>query len=175
MAIFKSNDGAYVISPRKAGPEAAAVGAGFGPDLNGDGTFAGIEGGTEVAAGGVITYAIYTAVLTALDTIPAVRSGQITRAEQRQIVLDRTWECTKGAVPTVIILGALLAVCPWLGGVAAFAGVIGGGVMGVRIVRAVFDALPQEQRDELRSKADEVGVTLKGLTDTDPEPMPEFS
>ena len=47
--------------------------------------------------------------------------------------------------------------------------------MGVRIVRAVFDALPQEQRDELRSKADEVGVTLKGLTDTDPEPMPEFS
>lgn len=175
MAIFKSTDGAYIIAPRKAGPEAAAFGTGFAPDLNGDGTFAGVEGATEVAAGGVITYAIYTAVLATLDTIPAVRSGQITRAEQRQIILDRTWECSKGAVPTVIILGAVLAVCPWLGGVAAFAGVIGGGVMGVRIVRAVFDALPDEQRNELKSRADEVGVTLKGLTDTDPEPTPEFS
>ena len=37
--------------------------------------FAGVEGGVEVTSGGLLSYAIYTAVMTALDTVPAVRSG----------------------------------------------------------------------------------------------------
>ena len=175
MTISKTNEGAYVINSRKAGPEAAAFGAGFAPDLNADGTFAGVEGGVEVASGGVLTYAIYTAVLATLDTIPAVREGRITRGEQRQIVLDRTWQVTKGSVPTVVILGAVLAVCPWAAPIAGLAGLIGGGVMATRIVRAACDAMPEKQRDELKSKAQEVGVNLKGITDEGPEPTPEFS
>lgn len=175
MTITKTKDGSYLVTPRKAGPEAAAFGAGFAPDLNADGTFAGVEGGVEVASGGVVTYAIYTAVLATLDTIPDVRAGRITRAEQRKIVLDRTWDVTKGAVPTVIILGAVLAICPWLAPVAGIAGLIGGGVMTTRIIRAAYDAMPEAQRDNLKSKAQEVGVTIKGVTDEGPEPTPQFS
>ena len=175
MSISKSNDGAYVISPRKPGAEAAAFGAGFAPDINGDGGFGGLEGGVEVTSGGLLSYAIYTAVMTTLDTIPAVRAGVITRAEQRQIILDRTWEVSKGAVPTVVILGAVLALCPWLAPVAGLAGFIGGSVMTVRLVRAGWDALSDEQRAAIQSKADEVGVEMPhGYGSTD-EPLPVVS
>lgn len=163
MTISKTKDGSYVVNPRKPGPEAAAFGTGFAPDLNGDGGFGGLEGGLEVTSGGLVTYAIYTAVMTALDTVPAVRSGAITRAEQREIILDRTWSVTKGAVPVVVILGALLAICPWLAPVAGLAGFIGGATMTVRLVRAGLDALPEEQREDIRAKAAEVGVDVPGL------------
>lgn len=163
MTISKTKDGSYVVNPRKPGPEAAAFGTGFAPDLNGDGGFGGLEGGLEVTSGGLVTYAIYTAVMTALDTVPAVRSGAITRAEQREIILDRTWEVTKGAVPVVVILGALLAICPWLAPVAGLAGFIGGATMTVRLVRAGLDALPEQQREDIRAKAAEVGVDVPGL------------
>ena len=163
MSISKTKDGSYVVNPRKPGPEAAAFGTGFAPDLNGDGGFGGLEGGLEVTSGGLVTYAIYTAVMTALDTVPAVRSGAITRAEQREIILDRTWEVTKNAVPTVIIIGAVLAICPWLSLPVTVAGFVGGGVMITRLVRAGLDALPEEQREEIRAKAQEVGVDIAGL------------
>ncbi|WP_156957677.1 hypothetical protein [Synechococcus sp. KORDI-52] len=52
--------------------EAAVFGAGFSPALNSDASFAGFDGGVEVTSGGLITYAFYTAVLTAMDTTPAV-------------------------------------------------------------------------------------------------------
>ena len=163
MTISKTKDGSYVVNPRKPGVEAAAFGTGFAPDLNGDGGFGGLEGGLEVTSGGLVTYAIYTAVMTALDTVPAVRSGAITRAEQREIILDRTWEVTKGAVPVVVILGALLAICPWLAPVAGLAGFIGGATMTYRLVRAGLDALPEDQREDIRAKAAEVGVEVPGL------------
>lgn len=163
MSISKTKDGSYVVNPRKPGPEAAAFGTGFAPDLNGDGGFGGLDGGLEVTSGGLVTYAIYTAVMTALDTVPAVRSGAITRAEQREIILDRTWSVTKGAVPVVVILGALLAICPWLAPVAGLAGFIGGATMTVRLVRAGLDALPEQQREDIRAKAAEVGVEVPGL------------
>lgn len=179
MAIHKNSDGSYTVQPRKPGVEAAAFGAGFAPDLNGDGGFAGIEGGVEVTSGGLITYAIYTAVMTTLDTVPAVREGRITRAEQREIILDRTWSVTKGAVPTVIILGAVLALCPWLSLPMTLAGVVGGGVMITRLVRAGLDALPSEQREEIKAKAKEVGVEIAGVTDQSDEaatePLPQLS
>ena len=58
---------------------------------------------------------------------------------------------------------------------AIIAGLIGGGVMATRIVRAAFDAMPEKQRDELESKAQEVGVNLQGITDEGSETTPEFS
>ena len=70
---------------------------------------------------------------------------------------------TKGAVPVVVILGALLAICPWLAPVAGLAGFIGGATMTVRLVRAGLDALPEEQREDIRAKAAEVGVDVPGL------------
>lgn len=165
MTIHKDKDGNYVVAPRKPGLEATGLGAGFAPDLNGDGSFAGVEGGLEVTSGGLLSYAIYTAVMTALDTVPDVRDGRITRAQQREIILDRTWGVTKNAVPTVVILGAVLALCPWLSIPMSIVGVFSGGVMTVRLVRAGLDALPEEQREAIKTKATEVGVEVPGLTD----------
>ena len=64
--------------------------------------------------GRLITYAVNTAVLTAIDTTLAVRSGTMNRKEQRQIILNQTRSVTKGAVPAVMIIGCILALCPWL-------------------------------------------------------------
>ena len=165
MSISSNPDGSYTIKPRTPGPEAAAFGAGFAPDLNADGNFSGFDGGLEVTSGGLLSYAIYCAVMTTLETIPAVRDGKMTRAEQREIVLNRTWQVTKGAVPTVVILAAVFAICPWLAPVAGIAGFIGGGVMFTRLIRTAWDAMPQEQRDAIQTKATEVGVDVPGLTE----------
>ena len=174
MSISKNPDGSYQINTRKPGVEAAAFGGGFAPDINGDGGFGGLDGGIEVTSGGLLTYAIYTAVMTGLDTTPAVRAGVINRSEQRQIILDKTWETTSGAVPTIVILAAVLALCPWLAPVAGIAGFIGASVMTTRLVRAGIDALSDEQKQALRTKASEVGVDVPGLCDED-EPMPSFA
>lgn len=163
MSISTNPDGSYTIKPRTPGPEAAAFGAGFAPDLNADGTISGFDGGLEMTSGGLLSYAIYTAVMTTLETIPAVRDGKMTRGEQREIVLNRTWQVTKGAVPTIIILAAVFAICPWLAPVAGVVGFIGGATMTVRLVRAGLDALPEQQREDIRAKAAEVGVQVPGL------------
>ena len=163
MTITKNKDGDYILKARKPGVEAAAFGAGFAPDLNGDASFGGLEGGIEVTSGGLVTYAIYTAVMTTLDTVPAVRSGAMTRAERREIILDKTWSVTRNAVPTVIIIGAVLALCPWLSIPATIGGFLGGTVMVTRLVRAGLDALPEEQKQAIQQKADEVGVDMPGL------------
>ena len=59
----------------------------------------------------------------------------------------------------------MLAIFPWLSGPAFIAGIFGAGIMGTRVVRAAFHALPDEQREELKQKADDLGVQLAGLTD----------
>ena len=166
--ISKNDDGSFTIAPRKPGLEAAAVGGGFAPDFNGDQSFAGLEGGVEVVSGGLVSYAIFSAVYATLDTIPLVRSGQITRGQQREIIFDRIWESTKAGVPVVLIVGGVLAVCPWLAPLATLCGVIGGAVAITRITKAAWSALSEEQRTTLRQKATEVGVTVPGLSDAEP-------
>jgi len=47
-------------------------------------------------------------------------------------------------------------------------------VMTTRLVRAGIDALSDEQKQALRTKASEVGVDVPGLCDED-EPMPSFA
>jgi hypothetical protein len=174
MAISRNDDGTFTLSPRKPGLEAAAFGSGFAPDLNADGSFGGVEGGVEITSGGLLTYAIYSAVMTALETTPAVRSGAMTRGEQRQAILDQTWSVTRNAVPTVVIIAALLAVAPWMGPAMGVVGFVGGAVMTTRLVRAALDAMPQEQRDNIKAKAKEVGVEVPGISDID-EPLPTMS
>ena len=114
--LIKNNDGEYIIKPRVAGYEALAATPLFAPDLNGDGSFAGIEGATEIATGGFLTYSIFAATLAALDSVELRRKGLITAAEQRKFILDKTWDATKTAVPGVLILAAVLTICtPLLG------------------------------------------------------------
>ena len=162
--LSKNDNGDYIISPKTAGPEAAAFGAGFAPDLEVTEAIPGIELGSEVATGSLLSYTIYTAVLTTLDTVKDVKAGRITKAEQREIILDRTWQSAKGAVPIAVILGCLLLLFPWLTPVAGLAGWVGGGVMAVRLVRSALSALDEEQIKTIKVKAQEVGVEVPGIT-----------
>lgn len=166
MTIQQDNNGNYILKPRKAGIEASA-GVAFAPDINGDGGMMGYEGGLEGISGGLLTYCVYSAVLSFLDSESSVKQGLITRADQRSIVLKETWAATKGSVPTVVILTCLLCVFPFLGLPATIAGVVGAGWMATRITKAAFNAMSIEQRETLTRKAEEVGVAVKGLTDTD--------
>ena len=57
---------------------------------------------------------------------------------------------------------------PWLMPVASVAAVFGGSVMAVRLSRAVFRAMPPEQRDELRRRAEELAIHIPGLNGPTP-------
>ena len=162
MSISKDSAGNYILNPRKPGPEAAAVGAGFPPDMAAE-SLGAFETGIELTSGGILSYLVYSTILSVIETIPDVREGRITSAEQVQIVADRVWTSTSQAVPTVVILAVILTIAPWLSGPAFIAGIFGAGIMGTRIVRSVIDALPAEKKQELSTKAAEAGVEIPGL------------
>ena len=164
--LTKNLDGSYRLEPREPGYEALAAAPLFAPDISGDPSLSFIEGTTEVATGGFLTYSLYTSILAALDTVEMRRSGLMSAAEQRKYILDRTWESTKSSVPKVLVLAAVLGLCPWLGGVALVGSVIGTGFMLTRITRSAIAALSVEQVETLKSKAAAVGVNIPGL-DTD--------
>ena len=168
MALIKNSNGEYVIKPREPVFEKHAATPFISPDISGDGSFAGFDGVLELGAGGFVGQAIYTTLLTTLDTIPQVRAGLITQAEQRELILDTVWSNTQKSVPAVLILAAVLAVCPWLMPVASVAGVVGIGFMATRLTRAAIGALSEEQIETLKAKATELGVDMPGITDAKP-------
>ena len=170
MALSKNSKGEYVIKPRQPGFEKHAATPFISPDISGDGTFAGFDGVLELGAGGFVGQAVYTTLLVTLDTIPQVRAGLITQAEQRELILDTVWSNTQKSVPAVLILAAVLAVCPWLMPVATIGGVIGMGFMATRLTRAAIGALSDEQVASLKTKASEIGVDIPGVTDAQPTP-----
>ena len=166
MTITKTKDGSYRLEPRQPGYEALAAGPLFAPDITGDPSLSFIETSTEIATGGFLTYSLYTAILAGLDTVEMRRSGLMSADEQRKYILDRTWESTKSSVPKVLILAAVLGLCPWLGGVALVGSVIGTGFMATRIIKSGIAALSTEQVQTIKDKAASVGVSIPGL-DTD--------
>ena len=181
--MTKNADGSYRLEPKEPGFEALAAAPLFAPDLGGDPSFGFIESATEISTGGFLTYSLYSAILAGLDTVEMRRSGVMSAEEQRTYILDRTWQSTKSSVPKVLILAAVLALCPWLGGIAIVGSVIGSGFMLTRITRSAIAALSAEQVENLRTKAASVGVTIPGLdtdvsvtstaagyTEVDPEP-----
>ena len=55
---------------------------------------------------------------------------------------------------------AVVDMCPWLAPVAGIGGLVGGGVIAVRLVRTGWSALSEEQRQTITVEATEVGVEL---------------
>ena len=183
--MTKNKDGSYRLEPKQPGIEALAAAPLFAPDITGDPSLGFIESATEISTGGFLTYSLYSAILAALDTVEMRRSGLMSAAEQKKYILDRTWESTKSSVPKVLILAAVLALCPWLGGIAIVGSVVGTGFMLTRITRSAISALSAEQVETLRTKAASVGVSIPGLdtdvsvtgtaagyTEVDPSPSP---
>ena len=63
----------------------------------------------------------------------------------------------------------MLALCPWLGGVALVGSVIGTTFMATRIIKSAIAALSTEQVQTINDKAAAVGLTIPGLETDVPE------
>ena len=107
-------------------------------------------------------------LLTALDTEAAVRNGSMTRRQQLNQVRISAFESCKANALAVVAVSAVLTLMPWLLPVASVAAVFGGSVMAVRLGRAVLRALPDEQREELRQKAEALAIHIPGLSGPTP-------
>lgn len=151
----------------KANIEGVAMGAGMGTNLNGNQPDTMLGDGVEAFGGGILGYAVYQSLLTFFTLEPAVKAGTITRGQQLHQIQITAWEATKGSAVAIACVSAVLAIFPALAPVAGLTAVVGGVVAGTRIVNAVMDAYTPEQKELLRKKAEEAGVAIKGLTDTD--------
>jgi len=97
----------------RAGWEVAPL-AGFASvDLNANGgAFGGGEFISESTVGGVLTYAIYQALLTALRTEALRKRGEIDRATQLKLILSTSLETAKTGVAVGAVLSVVLLVSP---------------------------------------------------------------
>ena len=162
---IKINDDSIVIKRRKPGVEGNGPGAAFPIDINGDGNSLGLDAFGEVAGTNVLAFAIYGCLLHFLELEPLVRSGDMTRAQQMKLSGVAAWNSTKNNAVSILGIAVVIGVCPWATPFFGLLGLLGMGVMSVRVVRAFYDALSDEQRDNLKQAADNAGVKLRGLTD----------
>ena len=154
----------------RANVEACALGAGISTDLNGTNFDAPFTEGVEAFGGGILTYAVYQALLTFFTLEPAVKAGTITRGEQLRQVRATAWDATKGGAVAVMAVSVLLGIFPFLAPVAGLTAIIGGVVVGTRLVNAVMDAYSPAQKAVLKQKAEEAGVSLDAWLGDDEAP-----
>jgi hypothetical protein len=167
MTMTQAHEDDFVIRIPRAGYEAAAVGGAIGVDLSGTPTDGFTTEAIEGAGGGIFTYAIYQCLLTGIRTEGYVRKGQMTRREQFKQVRTTAWEATKSGAAASIVIGVVLAACPFLVPVASIAGVVGGCIAGTRLINAGLDAFSPEMKEELKTAATNAGVSIVGLTGGD--------
>ena len=165
MSLHKDpTTGQYIFKPTAITVPAVATGMGFAPEIGGTETFGGLETLGELTSGSVVSVGVFTFVMSWLDTIPMRRAEEMTAAEQRAFILDRTWQATKNSVPMVIILASVLCIFPFLGPVVGIGGVVGVAFASSRLTRGIIDALSDEQREAIKVKAEEVKQSIPGIT-----------
>ena len=123
--------------------------------------------GTEFVSGstlgGVLIYAIYQALLTALRTEAMRQRGVIDRPTQIRLVADTVWASVKEGAAVSAVLGVLLLVFPWMAFPLSVLGIFGAGQATMDLVNAFWDGLTEEQQSEVRSLAYEAGVNLSQI------------
>jgi len=145
----------------RAGWEVAPL-AGFASvDLNANGgAFGGGEFISEHTVGGVLTYAIYQALLTALRTEALRKRGEIDRATQLKLVLSTSLETAKTGVAVGAVLSVVVLVFPWLAFPLTLVGVVGVGKASLDLFHAFWDGLDEDQKLRVTVAAHEAGVNL---------------
>lgn len=144
----------------RANVEALALGAGISTDLNGSNFDSPFSEGVEAFGGGILTYAVFQSLLTFFSLEQAVKAGTITRGEQLRQVRSTAWEATKGSAVAVVCVSVLLGIFPFLAPVAGLTAIVGGLVVGTRLISVVMDAYSPAQKAVLREKAEEAGVNI---------------
>jgi hypothetical protein len=150
----------------RPGWEAAPAAGLASIDINGNGgAFSGNEFVAESTLGGVVVYAIYQALLTALRTEAMRQRGEIDRATQVRTIAATVWESTKQGAVVSVVLGVVLLVFPWLSLPLTLVGFVGMGKASLDLFHAFWDGLSEVQRAELLATAQEAGVNLRRFFD----------
>lgn len=148
----------------RPGWEAAPAAGLASIDINANGgAFTGGEFVMESTLGGLLVYATYQALLTALRTEALRQRGEIDRATQVQTIAASVWESTKQGAAISVILSVVLLVFPWLSFPLGLVGLVGMGKASLDLVHAFWDGLNEEQRADLHRAAFEAGVNLAQL------------
>ena len=150
----------------RAGWEAAPLAGLAAVDLNRNGgAFSGGEFVSESTVGGVLLYAIYQALLSALRTEALRKRGEIDRLTQVRLVLATSLESAKTGVAVGAVLSVVLLVFPWLAIPLSLLGLVGMGKASLDLFHAFWDGLDELQRAELLAAAMEAGINLRRWID----------
>lgn len=163
--IYKNENGDLVIAQNKPGYEATPFGGVLGFDLNADGNSVGWDGPLELGFGGSLVVAGYGGVMEALNLLPAYRAGLITKRELAMASLHAAWGETKDKAAVILVGAIIVSILPGTAPIFALAGVIGGGIMSVRLIKQFAAALSDEQLADIKAAASKSGVVIPGLTD----------
>ena len=148
----------------KAGLEVAPLAGLASINVNGSvGPVSGTVFVSESTLGGVLVYAIYQALLTALRTEAMRQRGLIDRPTQIRLVADTVWASVKEGAAVSAVLGVLLLVFPWMAFPLSVLGIFGAGKASMDLVDAFWDGLTEEQQSEVRYLAYEAGVNLSQI------------
>jgi hypothetical protein len=146
----------------RAGWEVAPTAGLASIDANGNGgAFSGGEFVAESTLGGLVVYAIYQALLTALRTEALRQRGEIDRATQVRTIAMTVWETAKQGAVVSVVLGVVLLVFPWLSLPLTLLGFVGMGKASLDLFHAFWDGLGEVQRAELLAASYEAGVNLR--------------
>ena len=163
--IYKNENGDLVIAQNKPGYEATPFGGVLGFDLNADGNSIGWDGPLELGFGGSLVVAGYGGVMEALNLLPAHRAGLITKRELAMASLHAAWDETKDKAAVILVGAIIVSILPGTAGIFALAGVIGGGIMSVRLIKQFANALSAEQLEAIKTAAAKADVSIPGITD----------
>lgn len=158
-----------------AGLEAAPAAGLASIDLNlNGGSLSTGEFMVESTAGGVVVYAIYQSLLTALRTEALRKRGVIDRAVQVQMIATTVWESVKQGAAVSLVLAVVLLLFPWLSLPLSLLGLVGMGKASLDLFHAFWDGLDAAQQAELLAAAHEAGMNLRQFLDG-PSPSPQPS
>lgn len=129
-------------------------------NLNGGSLTAG-EFVVESTTGGVVVYAIYQALLTALGTEALRKRGVIDRAVQVQMIAPTVWESVKQGAAASLVLAVVLLLFPWLSLPLSLLGLVGMGKASLDLFHAFWDGLDATQQGDLLAAAQEAGINLR--------------
>lgn len=154
----------------RAGWEVAPLAGLASVDLNRNGgAFSGGEFFSESTVGGVLLYATYQALLSALRSEALRKRGEIDRITQVRLVLSTSLESAKTGVAVGAVLAVVLLVFPWLTVPMALMGVVGSAKASLDLFHAFWDGLDEEQKLQVTVAAHEAGVNLRSFFGNDSE------
>jgi hypothetical protein len=153
----------------RAGIEVAPLAGLASVNVNGSvGPVSATEFVSESTLGGVLVYAIYQSLLTALRTEAMRKRGVINRPTQLRLIADTVWESVREGAAVSAVLGVLLLVFPWMAFPLSILGLFGAGKASLDLFDAFWDGLTDQQQQDLKLVAYDAGISFHKYFISDP-------